>query len=229
MSLVNPTQGSQLFIMVFGTLSQVKGLQEVTGFGSQLELEDISDLDSTAKEYRAKIPDGKEFNASIKFNPNDPVHREIEKIAINGETIQTVLKNAKWVKDNVEIVTFDSDTEMVKFVGHEILSGTEVSFSNEGGGLPSEIIPNKIYKVADSNNSDDAFKLTKLDGTNLVFSDNGTAVSSIHYKTPTITSYAFDALITSVDKPFAVDTIEKLDLAIKPTGEVVITDDTVLV
>lgn len=228
---VVPTQGAKLFISstgVGGALVEVVGLKQITSFGFSKELEDITNLASTAKEYRLKLNDGKEFTAEVQFNPDNLDHRAIELLSQAGTKTDIAVENAVWNKSAQSVVTtdFGSDNDFTA-VAHGLVVGQEVDFTNDGGALPAPIVAGTTYHVISAGLAVDDFRVSVTPGgTEVALTSDGTGVHSVNFKAPTITRYAFEAFIVDVDKSWPEDTIEMMNLSIKPTGSVVITDET---
>lgn len=66
---------------VFTDISQVTSIDPV---GFTRGLNDVTNLSSTAREYRPQIKDGQEINLEIQFDPDDATHNSLRTDLNNG-------------------------------------------------------------------------------------------------------------------------------------------------
>jgi hypothetical protein len=65
----------------FSTISQIN---DISGFGLERALEDVTHYQSTAHEFIGKMPDPKQFTAKANYLPNDTTQLAVQAAALAG-------------------------------------------------------------------------------------------------------------------------------------------------
>lgn len=77
------TQKTEVYILDT-TIKKILNVADVGEFGSQADDIDVTNLDSTAKEFLTGLADNGELTLQINVNPADPVHQMLSESAGTG-------------------------------------------------------------------------------------------------------------------------------------------------